>query len=47
MKVDACRRSGRPKKIWVNCVRIDMVIKSVNIEMAADRVEEETIPRVA
>lgn len=39
MKVVGCTRRGKAKKIWIDCVRIEMCIKSVHTEMIADRVE--------
>lgn len=39
MKVDGCRRRGRPKKIWMDSVRNDMCVKSANTEITVDRVQ--------
>lgn len=38
INMDGYRR-GRPKKIWIDCARHDMCVKSVNTEMSAERVE--------
>lgn len=29
MKMDGCRRTERPNKIWMDCVRNDICIKSL------------------
>lgn len=38
MKVGGCRRRERQNKIWMDCVKNYMSIKSVNTEMTAVRV---------
>ncbi|PZC79184.1 hypothetical protein B5X24_HaOG216748 [Helicoverpa armigera] len=37
MNVDGYSGRGRPKKRWMDCVKIDMVRKNVTCEMTADR----------
>jgi hypothetical protein len=37
--VDGHPSRGRPKKRWMNCVKGDMTIKGVNMEMTSDRRE--------
>jgi hypothetical protein len=39
MNVDRHPRRGRPKKRWMDCVKDDMRIKGVNMEMTSDRRE--------
>jgi hypothetical protein len=41
MNVDGHPRRGRPKKRWMDCVKDDMRIKGVSIEMTRDREMEE------
>ncbi|PZC79580.1 hypothetical protein B5X24_HaOG216245 [Helicoverpa armigera] len=37
MNVDGYSGRGRPKKRWMDCVKVDMVRKNVTCEMTADR----------
>lgn len=37
MKVGKCSRKERSKTKWMDCVRIDNCIKSVDTEMTAER----------
>jgi hypothetical protein len=39
MNVDGHPRRGRPKKRWMDCVKDDMRIKGVSMEMTSDRRE--------
>jgi hypothetical protein len=39
MNVDGHPRRGRPKKRWIGCVKDDMRIKGVSMEMTSDRRE--------
>jgi hypothetical protein len=39
MNVDGHPRRGRPKKIWMDCVKDDMRIKGVSMEMTSGRRE--------
>jgi tRNA U34 5-methylaminomethyl-2-thiouridine-forming methyltransferase MnmC len=39
MNVDGHPRRGRPKKRWMDCVKDDMKIKRVSMEMTSDRRE--------
>jgi hypothetical protein len=39
MNVDGHPSSGRPRKIWMDCVKNDMKIKGVSMEMTRGRRE--------
>jgi hypothetical protein len=39
MNVDGHPRSGRLKKIWMDCVKDDMRIKGVSMEITSDKRE--------
>jgi hypothetical protein len=39
INVDGHTRRGRPKKRWMDCVKDDMRIKGVSMEMTSDRRE--------
>lgn len=39
LNVEGYRGRGRPKKRWMDCVRKDMSVKGVSVEMTADRDE--------
>jgi hypothetical protein len=41
INVDGHPRRGRPKKRWMDCVKDDMRIKGVSMEMTSDRRMEE------
>lgn len=37
MRLAEYRNTGRPKKLWMDCVRNYICIKGVNTEMTTDR----------
>lgn len=37
MRLDGCTGSGRPKKIWPNCVKKDLDSKGMNTDMIVNR----------
>jgi hypothetical protein len=41
MNVDGHPGGGRPKKRWMDCVKDDIIIKGVSMEMTSDRREWE------